>query len=83
MIDAELTEATNAADVESSPRYLNCNETDAEKPDHPLPLSTPNLRNGSKNSFIENAQKLEKGPEVILVLLGVGGFNASVEGLRA
>ncbi len=81
MAVAEPAVGSNAADVDSSD--VNCIETNAEKPDYPLPLSIFNLRNESKISFIENVEKMEDGAEVILVLLGVEGFNANVEGLRA
>jgi hypothetical protein len=81
MTDAELAVGSNAADVDSS--YVNCIETNAEKPDHPLLLSIFNLRNESKISFIENIEKMEEGAESILVLLGWKGFSANVVGLRA
>ncbi len=81
MTDAELAVESNAADVDSS--YVNCIETNAEKPDHPLLLSIFNLRNESKISFIENIEKMEEGAESILVLLGWKGFSANVVGLRA
>ncbi len=81
MTDAELAVGSNAPDVDSS--YVNCIETNAEKPDHPLPLSHFNLRNESKISFIENIEKMEEGAESVLVLLGWKGFSANVVGLRA
>ena len=59
MAVAELAVGSNAADVDSS--YVNCIETNAKKPDHPLPLSIFNLRNESKISFIENIGKNGNG----------------------
>jgi len=82
MTDAELTEGTNAADVESSLRYMNCVETNTKKSNYPLPLSIFNLRNELKISFIENIEKMEMAAEGILVLLGIEGLSANVEVLR-